>query len=340
MRISTGARLVAAVAAAALVTSGCGSDDGGSAAAGKSGGQDKTVRVAVLEGTQALPLALIKDGLDKKYGFTLQEQTYASVDAVYNDAKQGGFQLGFGAWPTVAALNQQGFKVSNVFPLSAATTGVLVKKDSPIKSFADLKGKTVGLFGGPAAGTTVLMQLVLKKYGITAPKDVKFRFGAAGLLGAQIQRGQIDAVLVLDPVLEKLLAGGDLRMLGDPSTIFAEQYGYVPMQITAMANTEWAKDNPDTLKAFLGAYHEAKQQMLSDDQVWPKLAAKVGIKGDGVATFRDRIRKLLVTDWNQKVIDDSNKYLKLVEGTLGGVTGFPKSLPDGSFDLSYGPQSS
>lgn len=328
---------IAATAAVALVAAGCGDDEASTASSGDGG--RPVVKATTLEGTQSLPLILIEQRkLDEKHGFDLEQDKVAGAEAAYERAKQGSFQLGFGSWLTIALLRGQGFDLTTAYPLSAPTTNMLVQKGADIRSFADLEGKTIGLFGGPSAGTTVLLQVLLDKYYGIKPEDVKFRSGAAGLLGAQLERGQLDAALIQDPIVEKLIAGGKVRSIGDPALLWRDRTGVLPMQVNVFANEKWAEKNPEVMRSFLAAYQEAKSILMRDDAVWASLAKTVGITDtSSVGLYRDRIRKLLIADWSQPFLDKQSAFVDEVAKTLGDITGFPKKLPEGTFTTEYAP---
>ncbi len=69
-----------------------------------------------------------------------------------------------------------------------------VKRARPVKSYADLKGKNIGVsdFGGTEYPVT---RNVLKSMGIDPDKDVKWTAVGAGVpAGVALQRGAIDAL--------------------------------------------------------------------------------------------------------------------------------------------------
>ena len=79
-------------------------------------------------------------------------------------------------------------------PYSAALGGVIVPGDSPIKSVADLKGKKIGVAGGPIDKSWLLLRAYAIKSGagdlVAAATPV---FAAPPLLNEQAAAGRIDA---------------------------------------------------------------------------------------------------------------------------------------------------
>src|ERR1700710_1973158 len=87
-----------------------------------------------------------------------------------------------------------------------------VKDDSPIKTVADLKGKTVGIsvIGG---GTQGPFNLMLKRAGLDPEKDVKLVEVSFSLSEDALRQGRVDAVNMNQPFAARAEAKGGIRKL-------------------------------------------------------------------------------------------------------------------------------
>ncbi len=87
-----------------------------------------------------------------------------------------------------------------------------VKDDSPIKSVADLKGKTVGIsvIGG---GTHGPFNLMLRKNGVDPDKDLKLVEVGFALSEDALRSGRVDAVNMNQPFAARAEAKGGTRKL-------------------------------------------------------------------------------------------------------------------------------
>jgi ABC-type nitrate/sulfonate/bicarbonate transport system substrate-binding protein len=87
-----------------------------------------------------------------------------------------------------------------------------VKEDSPIKSVADLKGKTVGIsiING---GTQGPFNLMLKKAGLDPQKDIKLVEITFPLAEDALRQGRVDAVNMNQPFAARAEAKGGIRKL-------------------------------------------------------------------------------------------------------------------------------
>src|SRR5262249_41794497 len=89
---------------------------------------------------------------------------------------------------------------------SNPTTQVIVRKDSPIKSPADLKGKAIA---APTVGAVIHVATLywLKKNGVD-PSSIRAVEVPFPNIGDQLKAGNVDAVEALEPFTGALLAAG------------------------------------------------------------------------------------------------------------------------------------
>jgi NitT/TauT family transport system substrate-binding protein len=105
----------------------------------------------------------------------------------------------------VAVAIQQGadLKIVSDNVLTIAEFAWMVKKDSPIKTIADLKGKKIG-YTNPRSTSQALDILLLKKAGYK-PEDAELvKTGGFGPMVAALDLGQIDVAAVTEPLWSKL----------------------------------------------------------------------------------------------------------------------------------------
>jgi len=298
------------------------------------------VKVVALEGSQLFPVQIMQTkGIAAKHGIEIDLMRVASPTASYTVMQTGDFNIGFGGWLSVAVLRAKGFKLSNVYSMVSYTNDLMVKADSPIKSISELKGKRLGLFGGANAATTWLFRVVsVKFFGFDPTKDAKIHFGAPPLLVGMLERGELDAILILDPFITQLLETGKFRSIGNLGRIWQEKTGQHPMLVAVTVNEPWAKANPDVVKRFVLAFKEALTYLKTRPEVWPEIAKAMRVKTDkGTALLRERTAGALITKWDKKFIDDQYAYAAELYRTFGGQSDIPEKIPEGTFDMSYAP---
>ncbi|WP_336488525.1 aliphatic sulfonate ABC transporter substrate-binding protein [Methylobacterium nigriterrae] len=139
---------------------------------------------------------------------------------------------------------------------------IIVPADSPIRTMADLKGRTVGVSRG--SGSHYVLAAALKRAGLTFA-DVKPAYLQAPEGAAAFEKGSIDAWSIWDPFLAFAEAKRPVRTLADGNglTSYHRYYlvndGFVaehPEVVSAVYEAlveagRWAKANPDAAVALL-----------------------------------------------------------------------------------------
>lgn len=294
------------------------------------------VKVAVIEGTQIFPMYVMQaKGIAEKHQLQIDQTRAASVQGLYTIVQTGEFQVAFGGWVTNALLRAQGHKITNVYSVSRYTNEMMVPVESPLKSVADLRGKRIGLFGGPSAATTWFFRLLmLKFFGFDPMREAKTHHGAPPLLMGMLEKGELDAILSLDPQIVQMLETGKFRSIGNLGDLWRARTGQDPLLVAVTVNETWARQNPAVVKRFVAAFRESLEVLKTRPEVWSELAKAVGVKTEqGARLLRER--SAFISRWDQKFIDEQHAYAAEVVKVFSDAGGFPKQIPEGTFDLSY-----
>jgi sulfonate transport system substrate-binding protein len=125
-----------------------------------------------------------------------------------------------------------------VEPPSPRGEAILVAKDSPIRSIADLKGKRVALNKG--SNVHYLLVRALESAGLK-PSDVQIAYLAPADGRAAFAQGAIDAWVIWDPFLAVAQEATQARVLADGT-------GLAPNRQFFLATRTFAQDHPDIVK--------------------------------------------------------------------------------------------
>ena len=115
---------------------------------------------------------------------------------------------------------------------------LLVPKDSPIRSVADLKGKRVAYNKG--SNVQYLLVKLLQKHGLSYG-DVQSIFLAPADARAAFEKGAVDAWLIWDPFLAAAQKTLQARVLADANGVANNRYYY-------FSSRDYATRNPDVLR--------------------------------------------------------------------------------------------
>jgi len=124
----------------------------------------------------------------------------------------------------------------------SAEHAVLVPKDSPIKSLADLKGKKIAVGKGSSAHNVAIKALALAKL---TPKDVELVYLAPADATAAFNGGKVDAWVVWDPFYAIAEQRYGARVVSDTSDKRLASSAYY------MASRDFANKYPKVLSTVI-----------------------------------------------------------------------------------------
>jgi len=231
------------------------------------------VRLATLaSGTVAWEVdTIIKNGFDQKHGLALTMVPVAGKQSADVMLAGGEADVIVTDWIWVSRQRNAGADYT-FLPYSRAVGSVLVKGDSPIKTLADLKGKKIGVAGGPTDKSWILFQALAKKdLNLNLATDATPVFAAPPLLNEQLASGQIDALITFWQFAAKLRGIGarDIATVADAAKslgLDAETplLGYVYSE-------KWSKAHGDVAQKLAAASADAKALLATSDAEWDRL---------------------------------------------------------------------
>ena len=153
-------------------------------------------------------------------------------------------------------------------PPAPTSEAILVPKDSPIKTVADLKGKKVALNKG--SNVHYFLIKALEQAGV-AYKDVNINFLPPADARAAFESGAVDAWAIWDPFYAAAQAATEARTLADGTGLVANHQFF-------LSEKKFTADHPQVVDAILASLEEidawAKDR---HDEVAAELSPKVGI---------------------------------------------------------------
>jgi NitT/TauT family transport system substrate-binding protein len=228
--------------------------------------------------------------------------------------------IGFGGFTTMATARSEGKDIIVIYGVFSPVNMVFVRKDSPIKTLTDLKGKKLGVFGGPGSTTFAFLAVLAKNfYGIDLFHDAELVTAPAPALVELLGRGEVDAALVGTVESVQTFAQNRYRVLADLSAEYkAHQGGRAPAHVVVATNEEFAKTHPDIVRDYLKAYKNGLQYVHDHPEVWDEYASSIKMDNPSErALLREKMAPNLVEHWDADQIALQNDYLKLVHSIIG-----------------------
>lgn len=243
------------------------------------------VTVGVLKfGTVSWILDTIEaNGLDTAEGIELDVIPLASTQATTVGLQGGSVDIIASDWLWVSRDRSMGGNFT-FSPFTTALGAIMVPPNSPIKTLADLKGKKLGVAGGPLDKSWLLIvAYALRTANIDLRTETTQEFGAPPLLTERAKQGQLDAVLNFWPYAARLEASGFTQLIGVEDVVRElGAKGEVAM-VGYVFNESWAKENPEAVAAFLRAAAKADELLATSNEEWQRLKPMMQVEDD--ATF-------------------------------------------------------
>ena len=144
-----------------------------------------------------------------------------------------------------------------------------VKDDSPIKTVADLKGKTVGIsiIGGGTHGPFALM---LKRAGVDPDKDIKLVEVSFSLSEDALRAGRVDSTNMNQPFAARAEAKGGVRKL-----FSLDQAVPNIVHIVEACRKDFVDKNPELVKQYVKDITSGLKMALADRDETMKVVSEI-----------------------------------------------------------------
>jgi NitT/TauT family transport system substrate-binding protein len=165
-------------------------------------------------------------------------------------------------------------------PHSHATGGLMVREDAGIKLLADLKGRRLGVAGGPVDKSWLVLRAFAKKTaGLDLARDAEPVFGAPPLLNETLKKGDIPAAINFWQYNARLPQSGYVELVRLEDML--PELGLSPDTplLGWVFSERWAAANAPAVRAFLVAAKEARERLAASPDEWREIAPLTGADG-------------------------------------------------------------
>lgn len=250
-------------------------------------------RVGVLKfGTVNWELDAMKNGgFDRKFGVDVEIVPFAGEDATNVALQAGEVDIIVSDWLWVARQRASGSDLTFA-PYSSSVGAIMVPEASPIKSLTDLKGRKLGIAGGPLDKSWLLIQgLAERDHKLDLAAENEIIYGAPPLLAEKARQGELDAVLNFWHYCARLEANGFRRLLSAEEAANALGASGPVAAIGYVFSEQWAEENPAAAVGFIKASTETKKLLAESNEEWERLSPVVKAEDRELHALRDRYRE-------------------------------------------------
>lgn len=221
-----------------------------------------------------LPLALTeKLGHFKEQGLNVEISDFKGGSQSLTALIGGSADVVTGAYEHTIRMQVKGQDILAVIELGrypGISIGVRKDRADKIKSAADFKGAKIGVTA-PGSSTNMMVWYLMAKAGLK-PDDASYvGVGTGAAAVGAIQKGEIDAIANIDPVMAKLQAEGQIVLIAETRTtagITKVFGGPLPAAVLYMKR-DFVEKNPNTVQALVNAFYKTLKwlEKATPDQV-------------------------------------------------------------------------
>jgi NitT/TauT family transport system substrate-binding protein len=221
-----------------------------------------------------LPLTIaVQRGYFKEAGLTIEVVDFPGGAKSLQALVGGSAEVAAGSFEHVINMRARGQALVAIALLARYPAIVLALKPdfaAHYHSPADLRGHTVGITA-PGSSTHMFLNNVLARAGV-APADVPvIGVGTGASAVAAMRRGELDALVHLDPVIHQLEASGDAKVVIDTRNAAGATavYGGAYHAACLYTKQSYIDSHPNTLRALVGAQLRALEWLAkaSDEDI-------------------------------------------------------------------------
>ncbi|HJU17290.1 MAG TPA: ABC transporter substrate-binding protein [Stellaceae bacterium] len=206
---------------------------------------------------------------------------------------------------------------------------IIVRKDSAIKTIADLRGKKLGTFSTGAGAFKAARAAILDATGFDVAKDTKLVQLAAPALLKLLEDGRVDAMINISSLTIRALAHPDkFRSIFSPNDYWRQKTGYpIVWSAPIVAWGSWVKADPARARNFVAATEDSFRWLRKPenlDAAVKKYGTLAGVTDPAeIATYKKMLgaKQIFLAHWDRKVADAEWKFLEVAQhyGVLAKV---------------------
>ncbi|MGQ0652175.1 MAG: ABC transporter substrate-binding protein [Betaproteobacteria bacterium] len=281
---------------------------------------------------------MIQQGFDKKHGIALEYTAYPTIDGLFTAIRSKQVEVGFGGWTAFAQFRAKKFPVVMFYPVGKGVTlDVIAPRNSTFRTLGDLKGRKVGSYAGAAGTATVLFRVLTSRYyGYDPAKTNDLQYAGPGLMPALVEKNEVAAALLFDPLAAKAIATGPFRSIANLADVYKEKTGDDFLWIGVASNDDFIAAQPAALSGFVRAWIESVNYVKANPQVFAPVAKALQLDENGAKILRERVLADYTLTWNDETIRSLNRFAKMANEVMGG--GFLDEVPASAFTTRFNPK--
>ena len=198
-----------------------------------------------------------------------------------------------------------------------------MKKDSPIKSVADLKGKTLAVYSLGSAGITLVRIALHDAYHLNVSLkggDLSFVEMPAPAMPAALATGKVDAATLIHAQAFQAMKSGDFRPIAQTAEDLTNIFKVRMVSAVLAGYGEKLKAKPEIYREFQRVLHASMEYARSHpDEVFPAVGKETKVDPEFFKAWFSRFSEfpVLLSDQDVKAVEllwEKSKELDILKG--------------------------
>lgn len=273
-----------------------------------------------------IPLLLRDEGIGEKYGFDVEIVSLTSTGQQWTGLRTGDFDIASGSVLDLLRQRQAGLEAKAVRGFYTFSNPVIAPAEKPYETLADLAGARVGTPSTALLDWMIIRAAGKRAYDFDIEKEAEVSNAAPPLINELIKRGELDAALQFSDFTLEPIHEGTLKAVTTVPDLLAEA-GFDPdsFYLLYTLSKQWRAEHPEAVAPLIAAMDEAVELMMTDDEIWPELAAYSGLEDMALLpAFIEQQRKSFKTTFTPEKIEPTQELLDALVEVIGeepiGVT--------------------
>jgi ABC-type nitrate/sulfonate/bicarbonate transport system substrate-binding protein len=207
---------------------------------------------------------------------------------------------------------------------------IIVLKDSPYKTVADLRGKKFGTFSTGAGSFKAARITMIDAFNLDVVKDTQLQQVAGPALNKLLERGQFDAIVDASSLIMAAEAQPDkFRVLFSPNDYWRKRTGYPIVWSGPVASwRSWVNEDKARARNYAAATVASYKWLEKPANLETAVKNHGELAGVTNATQTDEYKlwltkkQMFLTSWDEKTVDAQWQFLELAK-----KTGIIKTVP-------------
>ncbi len=264
----------------------------------------------------------------KDFKFDVSWATLTDQATATNSLAKGSLDVYYGGnIGSLAAAKAGDLPIQIVFGSARASNTIMVAKDSPYNSVADLKGKKVGSpFNPPLAFHVSIFGLKNKGVAINYD-DLTYSNSPPNVLPSLLDSHQVEAIEIISPILENLNASGKYRVLSVARDEWSAMGNGVLYGAVIAANSSFGDSHPNAVTSAIQMWVNAVKYISNNSNIIADYATNTLKRCPQVVDsyVQGQRSQIQLAAWDDAAIAGLNKLIEMFQST-GILTKKPENL--------------